>query len=96
MIFGIRKRFMATPEGDGVVTVPYPMVEGESPQNQVMTDQEWRGLRYKLPNLGTLENVHPNLEIKGLLWEHMEFDLMKDEVMTAWEMIVEHETDEEE
>ena len=53
-------------------------------------------MRYEPTNLGTLDNVHPNLEIKGLLWEHMEFDLMKDEVMTAWEMIVEHETDEEE
>ena len=36
--------------------------------------------------------MHPNSEMKGFLQEHMEFDQMIDEVMTAWEMLAERET----
>ena len=57
--------------------VPDPMVEGESPQDQVIVDQERLGLRYEPTDLGTLENVQPTPEMKGFLQEHMDFDHMK-------------------
>ena len=60
-----------------------PMVERESAQDQVIADKERRGLSYEPLDLGVLYNVHPNLEMGGFLWEHMEFDWMIDEVMTA-------------
>ena len=62
---------MTTTGGDGVTMVPYPMVEGESAQDQVIADQEQRGLRYKLLDLGTLEYVQPTPEMKGFLRENM-------------------------
>ena len=51
-----------------------PMVERESAQDQVIADKERRGLSYEPLDLGVLYNVHPNLEMGGFLWEHMEFD----------------------
>ena len=75
---------MTTPEGCGVVMVPDPIAEVESAQYQLIADQERQGLRYESPDLGTLENVHPTLEMKGLLREYMKLDRMIDAVMTAW------------
>ena len=70
-----------------MVISPDPMVEGEYTQDQVMVDQERQGLRYDPNKLGTLYNVHPDPEMKVFLREHMEFDIIADEVMMAWEMI---------
>ena len=38
--------------------------------------QDYRGFSYEPPYVETLENVHPTPEMKGLLQEHMKFDLI--------------------
>ena len=50
-------------------------------------------LKYVPPDMTMLENALPTKEMKGFFREHMEFDHMTDEVMTAWEMIAESYTD---
>ena len=40
----------------------------------------------------TLDHLNPTNETKGLLLEHMEFDWMIDEAMTAWDIIYEWDT----
>ena len=39
---------------------------------------------------------NPTKGVKGFFWEHMDFYHMKDEVMKAWEIISERESDEAE
>ena len=87
---------MTTPKGDDVVMVPDTMVGEKCVRYQVIADQERQGLRCKTPDLGTLDNVHPDPEIKVLLRKHMEFDGMTDEVITSWEILAEREAEEEE
>ena len=57
------------------------LADGESAQDQEIADQ--KGLKYLPPDLTMLENVRPTKEIKGLFWDHMEFDHTIDEVITA-------------
>ena len=50
---------MTIPEGYGVMMVPDPMVKGKYSQDQVIEDQDKRGLMYYMNDLGMLENVYP-------------------------------------
>ena len=84
MIFGTRKRFMTTPKVNGVMVVPYTIVEGESYLDQVIADPERQGLRHETPGLETLENVHHTLEMTKLFRDHTEFGSIPEEVIMAW------------
>ena len=46
-----------------------------------------QGLKYLPPYLIFLDNVSPTKEMKGFFQENMEFDHIKDKVMTACEML---------
>ena len=52
--FGIRKCFMTSPEGDGVIMVPEPQREGESNQEEITNHMRIRKLRYNVPKTTTL------------------------------------------
>lgn len=91
MHFGVRSRFVTTPEGDGVMVVPEPLAAGESAQEQIIAHRRMRGLKFSPPNVGELEHIKPTPEMIGFLREHMEFDRMTDEVKTAWERVADAE-----
>ena len=63
------------------MVVPEVFAYGESTQDQMIP--AWQGIKYLPPDLIVLENVRPTKEIKGLFWDHMEFDHTIDEVITA-------------
>ena len=74
------------------MVVPGNLSDGESAQDQVIAS--WKVLNYLPLDLTLLDNVSPTKEIKILFWENMEFEHMKDEVMTACEMLVVREAEE--
>ena len=74
------------------MVVPEPLYDGESAKDQVIVAQ--KGLKYFPPDLTLLDNVCQTKDMKDLLWEHMDFDHMTDEVMTACEMLAKREADE--
>lgn len=88
MHFGVRSRFITTPEGDGVMVVPEPLAKGESVQEQIIAA---RGLKYQPPDISSLKNFCPTPEMMGFLREHMVFDRMTNEVKAAWERVAEAE-----
>ena len=57
MIFGVRCNYHADEEGDGIIPVPVPQVEGETLQLKIINNRKVRGLNHAEPNLRVPEKA---------------------------------------
>ena len=79
--FGIRRCYITDEEGEGVIPVPVTMAESETAQTQIISERQSRGLRYDEPKISDLSKAKLTDRMKEFLLEHMDPDLMDDELM---------------
>ena len=100
MSFGIRRTFVSTADGNGVQLAydPIPVGEGtgiemldlapseinETVQGIVEGDRRMRGLKFVEPAIANLTQAKLTEQMEALLLEHMDPDLMTEEVTTFW------------
>ena len=94
--FGVRKAFMTTEDGEGVILVPEPPNETESIQHQILAERNSRGLKHAPPDIRTLTKGKLTEAMIYLLRELMEERRMDDEVKEYWEGFDAAEAEEEE
>ena len=83
--FGVRRTFIRNEDGDGVVPVTLaPEAEGQTVQGQFLHQNQMRGLKYKKPALSELQRATLTKEMKELLLEHMDGNLMDGDMHAAW------------
>jgi len=93
--FGVRKAFMTTEDGEGVMLVPELPNETESIQHQILAERNSRDLKHAPPDIRTLTKGKLTEAMIGLLRELMEERRMDDEVKEYWEGFDAAETEEE-
>ena len=91
LTYGVRRMFVRTEEGDGVIPVTIaPEEERQTAQGTVLKVAAEKGLKYEKPRANELKKARMPEEMQDLLMEHMEFEKMTPELLEAWEKIGEH------
>ena len=86
MSFGIRKSYMTSADGEGVMMVPEPVMDGESLSDQILMDRQ---LKYKPPDIRQLTKGKLSGEMIRIIRENAEVERMSDEVREFWEELEE-------
>ena len=72
-------------EGYGITPVPMPQVEGEVLRSQVINNRQEKGLNHSDPDLHAFDKAKLADEMKDMLREVIDFNLVTDEVLEAWD-----------
>ena len=77
---------MTTADGEGVMMVPEPVMDGESLSDQILIERE---LKYKSPDIRQLTKGKLSGEMIRIIRENAEVERMSDEVREFWEELEE-------
>ncbi len=93
MSFGIRRAFIQTEDGDGVQMVDIPddsyieTVQGKMLASSLMNN----ALKYTPPSIETLVDVDLTREMKEMLTEYMDVNLMTDGLQMIWQKLLDED-----